>query len=416
MSGLARPALKSRELLSYGRLFGLKRGENGLVPSFGAKVMDITDVPESGSRMIISSINTVYISADKYVYRTATGTASSLPMYEVSGGVFSGTPDFAHYFSEGEKGYESEADEAGNFILATDGQHAMKFTGTYANVAKAPPVIKPVVHYSRLFGVDKEDAYTVRWSQAGDALGWEYGLNGAGYVKLRATRGKILQLVPCDDRLFAVCEHGLQVLRITGDPSAFEVEVTDTDTDAVIAGTVAVCCGKLLLFTSSGLYAYGGTFERIAEKQLEGFTDPVCAAALQTTYFVSGKLEGSDVIACIDVRSGETCFLNETADCMCAAKSVVFHKSGALCEIVAGSGGSWQSGQTDLGSDCVKYLDSIIVNGTAEKLTVSACGRTRVFNGASGRVKVGLTGRFFEISAECKGGLYGLTANYAERH
>ena len=399
MSGFSRVRTQRRELLASGRLFGLRRSGGALVPAFSRVTVQTAGVPAEAKRMVVSASGDLYLSSGSMIYRS---TASVNTMFMFSSG-FAVPPYFVKLYDDG------------NYMLAVDGVKALEIRTNSAQLAELPALVAPALHYSRMFAVDNDDRYTVRWSQPGDALGWEYGLNGAGYVKVDASRGEIKRLISCDNRLYIVCGKGLFVMRAYGDAEDFRLENTDTDTDEIIEDTAAACAGKLFFFTQSGLWTYDGTLRRFEADGLEGFSAPVCAAAVGSDYFVCGQLDGSGAIACIDGRDGSVSYIDEPADCCCLSEELLFHKSGEIFRLAAGGTGRWESGATDFGCSGVKYLDGIEVDGAAEKLTVTSGGRTRVFTDVRGRVKVGLEGGFFEIAAETSSALRGITACFAAR-
>ncbi len=399
MSGFARAELKRRELLGSGRLFGLRRSGGAVVPSFAAETAVQAGVPETAVCMTVSPYGDIYLSTQGKVWRSTGGTGAMFAFYEE----FSHAPRFASFCGED------------CFTIAADGTKAVEMGENSLQPLTLPALVRPVCHYSRMFAADAADGYTLRWSQPCNAKGWEYGTDGAGYITFGRSRGQIERLISCNERLYVVCGGGFYVLRAEGEAGSFAVENTDTDADGVVADTAAVCAGRLLFFTSSGLYAYGSGLRRLAAEGLEGFSQPSCAAAFGGYYFACGKLDGRGVIACVDVERGEVSYIEEPADCCCVSGGLLFHKSGAVGRLVQGVSGRWESGLTDLGSCGIKYLDGIEVNGAAEELTVTAGGRTRVFTGVSGRVKVGMKGRFFAVTAKVSGALYGVTATFAVR-
>ncbi len=380
-----------------GVLYGLKATARGLEPRWSAVQTQTSGAPQAAAGGCLTSSGNLYLYDGEGVVYRSTGAAGNF--YPVATGL-SDLPFFAECQEDGE-----------DFLLISDGTVARVARENIVENDELASVTGGVVHYSRLFGIDRDDKRLIRWSRAGDVHDWEQSLSGGGYVRLDGRRGDVKRLLTYDNKLIAVREYGLTVLRIYGDAENFKVDCTDTDTDGIVAPTAAVCAGKLYFFTQSGLYCYDGTdIESFSPDGLCGFSLPRCAAGFGGAYFAAGKLDGEDVIACIEEDG--VCYLKYRADCIFSAGRLLFYGDG-LYEIVPQAGdGAWDSGPADLGCTGVKYLSELIVEGCADLLEVSCGGRVRQFTGACGRVKVGLKGAVFRIRAVCPQGLRAVNAKY----
>lgn len=393
---------KAKYLLSGGRLFGLRRtAEGALVPAFGTEKLQQEGMPAAAQAAYFSSGGDLYLYNSGSLYRS-TGAYGNFFLF---GSNFTSPPFFAEC-------HEGEED----FAIISDGSLALRAEESSVQDDTCPPVCSAVVHYSRLFGVDTSDKRMVRWSAAGDAHDWTENISGAGYVRLDAPRGDISKLVVFDDKLIAVRKYGLTVLRVFGDAESFRVDVTDTDTDEIVADTVSVCGGKLYFFTPSGLYRYDGTVEKYEPEGLEEFCEAACAAACGGWLYAGGKLGEDDVIACIGCESGEVSYIKQRADCICAAGRVFFFGDG-LYEIKpdAASSGEWESDVLDFGTPEKKFLERVEAAGSVSSLTVNCGGRSRTFTGGGNTFKTGICGRQFTFSLFCSGKVYRLCARYAIR-
>lgn len=396
------PAVSYKEeyLLEGGRLFGLTRSGGGVRPAFAAKSATLIGEPSSAQAVYYSSGGNLYLYDSGTLYRSV-GASAGLSSY-ASG--FSSAPCLA----------ECHGNDA-HFTLITDGSNAFRATQQAIGSVTAPPVDMCVSHYGRLFGIDVSDRYRIRWSGAGDALGWSESITGAGYVRLDLGRGEVQKLVVYDNKLLAVRKYGLTVIRAFGDAESFRVDVTDTDADEIVAQTAAVCAGKLCLFTSSGMYTYDGDVEKFSCEGLAGFNGVTCAAAGGGYYYACGKFDGADVIACIDVAGGEVSYLKARADCICGNGRVFFYGDG-LYEIVTEGdlSGGWESGPVDFGTPQKKYLKGVTVVGSCT-LTVECGGRSRTFTDAEGELKVGMCGTSFNFALTCADEVASLCARYVLR-
>lgn len=388
------------QYLSGGRLFGLKRADKGVERSFGLSKLEVSGTPLSASALYVSSADDVYLYFNGSVY-LSTGA---------HGNFYQCASDFASkpYFVEIGK-------DSGGWLLISDGNKAVSVTLSAIQSEDCPPLSNGVRHCFRLFGTDKEDARILRWSAAGDELSWDEGLSDAGYVRFNDEKGGIQRLIVFNNKLIAVQKYGLTVVRAYGDTEDFRVETTDTATDEIYGDTAAVCAGGLMFFTLTGLYVYDGGIKRVAEEELEGFIPSGSAAACGNFYFACGTLCGENVIACVDGESGNVSFIRASATCVGAAGRAFCFSEGYVYEIVpCGDGGEWiWSG--NFGSAEEKYIDSVTLDGSAEKLTVSSGNRTRAFTDVSGTVKVGMRGFCFAIEISGPEKLKSVAANYALR-
>lgn len=391
--------VREEYLLSSGTLFSLKRAGGSLVPAFGLNRISVGNMPSSAQAIYYTSAGNLYVYSSGTLYR-CTGAYGN---FYVFGSGFSSAPFFAECH-----------EDCDDYAVICDGVKALYASASAVQSTTCPPVAQGVIHYSRLFGTDPSDSRIVRWSEAGDARGWTESINGAGYVRLDAARGEVKKLVVWDNKLVAVRACGLTVLRAFGEAESFKTDVTDTDTDGIVAESVCVCAGKLYFFTPTGLYSYDGDVERCDLEGLAGFDGVKCAAACGGYIYAAGKLWGDDAVACIGVEEGDVCYIRERADCICARGRVFFYGDG-LFEIVADSpSGEWESGPADFGTPAKKYLKSIYACG-ADTLTVRCGGNSRTFSDVEGEVPVGLCGREFYISAACSSKLHSLCARYVIR-
>lgn len=392
---------KDFSLIDAGRLYGCVRRNGALIPRYAAEF-----VIEK-----FSLVNSTALCAgpDGYIYYVS--GAGNVYYTDESGESEYVTAGFAPPVY-----MVALHDENAIMVLSGDVCSRVDTAGGLPERVQAPPVTKPVYHRARLFGVDLEDGFCVRWSQARNSFGWEYGLNGAGYIRLRGTRGPILKLVSGADRLYVVCKYGLYALNIGGSPEDFSAELIWCATDEIYGETAAYCGDRLVFYAATGLYSYaGGRLTRLCEEQLADFSQPGMAVAQGGEYFISGKCGGQDVIACVDIADKSVTYLALSCDLMCTGQSVIIHHARNIYRIVSGSGGSWQSGITDFGSSAVKYLQSITIDGVAVKLTVSNGVTERVFENVSGRVKTDMKGRQFTFTAEFSGVVRAITARYCLR-
>ncbi len=370
-----------------GRLYGLNICGDAAEPGYGLSQIECHDAPSAGSVSCLSQ------KGDFYLYNSGTLYRST----RLRGYFFSVAEEF-----KDQPCFASCTEGADDFVIVIGGEKSLCASSS-SIVSESFPALKcAAVHYFRLFGVDPDDALTIRWSRAGDVRDWEEELYGAGYIRLSAEFGNVLALIPYDDKLIAVRQYGLTILRIYGDTEDFRVQFADTACEEVVEGTACVCADKLYFYTSGGLRCFDGNDIECPEIEcLEGFGDATAAAALGCTYFVCGSLNGSPAVACIDCEEERASYIMTEVGCICSGAGRVALFNGNLYELKTLSFGSWDSGETDFGVGCQKYLSKLHICGSIQKVTVQWNGRERTFEGDLKVIKVGALARTFRIVIEC---------------
>lgn len=274
-----------------------------------------------------------------------------------------------------------------------------------------------VMKNGRLFGVDIDDAYTVRWSGADGAFDLTEGINGAGWIKLDAARGKVLNLINYGEKLVAVREFGLTVISAFGTPENFKIEATDTGTEAVYKNTAAVAGGKLLFCAGSGIYAFDGNrISRLAISKQNRISNPSCAVALGERYFVCGfsnALERRAVLA-YDAYSETQYLIDSAAETLVASDKVYCFSDGGAQTLEKGGSFNYICGGLDFDATGRKVLTSLFIDCDGEaEVTVESDEKTRVFAADKGRLRVDMCGSTFKISVKAAEEIRTLKA-YAE--
>lgn len=265
------------------------------------------------------------------------------------------------------------------------------------------------VHCGRFFGADSSGPFMLRWA-ASHPLDWSEGIYGSGYIMLPPEGGGILRLFSYDDRLIAVRERGVTVVRAYGDPQNYKVDATANylTADGIIARTCAFCDGKLYFCTNGGLYAFDGSGIDLLAAFPPDISEPAFAAAMGVEYF----------LACTDKNIGECVFAySRGAGCVCRiAPTLLFAgKDGvyALCgqkmgRLRRGGQGEWHSRPVEEGGKPFFIRDIVTVCDGQAQVTLTSAGVSRSFEG--GRQAVNGGGRAFSFSVAADGTLRSLTA------
>lgn len=248
----------------------------------------------------------------------------------------------------------------------------------------------------RLFAIDREDNYKLRWSGEDGAYDWVEGISGAGWVKLESKRGKILNLVNFGENLIAVREQGLTVISAFGTPENFKILSTDTAAPKIVKDTAAVVCGKLIFFAEGGLYAYDGNKITPLPHNLENETEnPTYAAAYGNNYLLCcrSKRLGREVVLACDCSGKFSHIVDVPAQKLVVTDCVHAYYPLSACTLEKCSEYKFISGKINFGTSERKHLNGIeIESDKPVDLTVSNGRTERVFKGVNGRLAADMCG------------------------
>ena len=338
----------------------------------------------NGAMMVCTSEG-VYI-------HVATNPAFNKVFDGLSGEIF-----FAEAYKDGEK-----------VVVAFGGNERAVFNGTHAYMYNAQfAFTSGVVHCGRFFGCDASDAFKIRWS-ADEIFDWTTGLYGSGYINLPAEGGEILRLFSMGDRLVVVRRRGITVMHAYGDPQHFAVDETANYMVAggIIGKTCAFCANKLFFCTEGGIFAFDGSgVKKLENADCLAISSPLSAVAYGDEYFVicSNEYLGSGLLYVYNANKKRGYFMNFQPDALCVCDDGVYAFAGnTLYKIGYANGqtrGYWLSKTCDFGSDSVKYLRDICVDGDSDvSVTVICDGVSRTLTG-NGRHAVCMSGRKFSFVA-----------------
>lgn len=272
----------------------------------------------------------------------------------------------------------------------------MPFNGNiYAGVLKC----------GRVFGADNDDKTLVRWSGPKGVDDWAEGINGAGWLRLEAKLGNVLNLVVLGDIIVAVCEYGLAKISAFGSPENFRLASVQQKTPKIFRDTAAVTGGKLYFYTEEGLYSFDGN--RISEELAsvaEMLENPAYAAAYGQNYCVCGYSTAlkRQAILVYDSADGAAYFMDIPAQRFCVSSKMLVYTQTAAPDENAGDGFTFESGEITFGTTANKTLKIVEIYGGKADIGVSNGVVSRIVGGVSGSVRINLRGNRFKITV--KGG------------
>jgi hypothetical protein len=260
-----------------------------------------------------------------------------------------------------------------------------------------------IMHCGRLFCRDLNDGFKVWWS-SGTAFDWKSGIDGCGYTRLPSDGGAVLRFFNYNEKLVAVRERGITVISAYGEPQHYAVEATASYyvADGIIAETCAICDGKIVFCTSSGIFAFDGNdIERLNNDYERYITAYTSAVAYGSFYYIicTATNIGTGIIFVYDCQRQRGQFISVQPKKLVAGDGVKYFTDSAIYTFSNNSAsGSWTSKSLDFGTSKVKLLKSLYVEGDGSiTITVVGGGVKRSFSG-TGLKKVNMKGVNFTIT------------------
>lgn len=238
-----------------------------------------------------------------------------------------------------------------------------------------------VMHGGRFFARDYVNAFKIVWS-ASHPFDWTEGVNGSGYALLSPEGGGVERLISFGDKLLAIRQCAITVIRACCEPQHFKVDPTATYlvADGIVAETCAVCDGNLYFATKSGIFAFDGNeIIRVENPDERYVSAPVQAVSCGDKYY----------LVCTDTRFGRRCVFcfdarKKSGYVMGLSPSALYAAKGYACATLSGlayrfcpSGigkGNWWSKEVDFGTPSVKYLRRLYIEGEGDITVNYTCG------------------------------------------
>ncbi|MDE7075709.1 MAG: hypothetical protein K2O62_00110 [Clostridia bacterium] len=295
---------------------------------------------------------------------------------------------------------------------------------TVANHILPYKVTGGTYHCGRIFAVDKEDPYIIRWSSF-SILDWSLAIDSGGHLRLNPKGGKALCIVELGEKLVVVRERALTVFNALADARHFRlVQYGSTFLPEVRDKTAVVVGGKLWLCTEDGLHVYDGSSVSNVEVDTCGRNYSFeRTAAFKNRYIYITCTEGG--VRCFleyDTQTGATVTFAKGGDMLFCTDDTLYCLAGdngttisLLCAGLEDENRVWISRNIDLGTAATKTLKYVTLEGEGDSEVLIECdGRTRTVN-RHGRTYVGEVGVNFTFSVRGTGTVSRLAAEWEVR-
>lgn len=301
-----------------------------------------------------------------------------------------------------------------NYFAVAGGSYLKLFApdGGRASVTLPVSVYCGCFHGDRLFYRTDGDAYVVHWTGAGYA-DWTESADGAGHIGLDGAGGEIINMYAFRDRVVALRQYGVTVIRAAGDPRNFAVDRERVHSARTAFGEYAAkCADKLYICSADNIYTFDGTSLEILpidrREGLHDFSRP-CSFGDRYVYCEckTSVDENSYILQYDLVRDSFALFGKNLNNFWRDEQHCYAYNSAYLyTDAYGGEDGDkcWTSVPFDLKTALPKWLKAIYVRGNGNIcITVTADGVSRTFNG-TGEIPVRMSGRSFtfSVSGDCE--------------
>lgn len=271
-----------------------------------------------------------------------------------------------------------------------------------------------VIRHGRLFAIDKENGYRLRWSGRGGAFDWTVSADGAGYADIEPKFGKILKLVVYKQRVMIFCEFGIAYLNAYGIAENFKLVYTDGVIGKIDGKTIAVAGNKIVFRADGNFYAYDGIkAEKLNIPLLGDAGETACAAGKGENYYLAAdsKTLKRRVVFVADVENGTAYIADAAAKLVCAGESVICYADDGVYALETGGGYAVKCRKTAFGARGRKFFKRLEYEGGGTVVAeVKTVGKSRISAGVAGVCPINCGGREFEITVRATDKITRLTA------
>lgn len=374
-----------------------KIANGGIYPALSAvKIEDGSPAGVKAARYIKKFGRTVCLATGGIYYTDLSG-AYLLSSFQV---------DFASPFF-----FESDG---GDVYLVGDTQAVIFRSDRNAIVDYGKKLLTGATKNGRLFAVDGEDKFKLRWSGTGGGGDWAESVDGAGSVNISGDRGEILDIIVYRQKLVLLCSQGLVVFNAYGNTENFKLQYIDGRIENIAKGSGAVADGKLMFCSDDGIYSFDGVkAEKLWFPLFSDMQSVTGAAGFNGDYFVTAmsRALGRKVVYVFNIA-------DRTAYIIDLPANVLYERDGIRCftdnghyELKRGGAFKFTSGAFDFGTRGKKALISLhLGNESPADITVLTDERQRSFTGVKGYCRPKLRGKKFNVFISGQGEINGVKA------
>lgn len=320
-------------------------------------------------------------------------------------------------FTKSDSGFTASAPfafypDGGRTCIVGDGECLVSTEGLSVKKDFNGNIYGGVFKNGRLFGVDRDNPYIIRWSGEGGLDFTESG--GAGWVEITAVKGEILNLIVYKQRIIALCRYGLVALSAFGLPENFKLQYIDGAIGEIFKNTAAVAGGKLVFLSADGLRSFDGVnLGKVEIPLVSDVENPACALGSDGGYFIGAysKTLQRNAVFVVDINKSAGYFIDCEAAVFVPFGGVRCISDGGYNALVKGGGFIFESGEINFNSNREKALKTIVADcAEGVDITVESCGKSRIFAGVKGIFHPIMRGKSFKITVRGKCEVNGLSA------
>ena len=154
--------------------------------------------------------------------------------------------------------YSYRLDNEDVMIIATrTGYYILRDT-ELTLVENAPVVVDFCLHNERVFAIQQNEPYKIRFTGSMDPTLWDIDLNGGGYIEYTKNLGALKKVISFLGYLFVFREYGIERLSTYGAQPDYETVTVYSSSDRIYEKTVCVCGDKIVFLSEKGLHLFDG--------------------------------------------------------------------------------------------------------------------------------------------------------------
>lgn len=199
--------------------------------------------------------------------------------------------------------------ESGDLVVMLDGNaHIMTFDGTSGAQIDFTPALRQAAAYNdKLFALDADDVYKIRFSAKNDPLEWDDTTLGAGSIRFTDDGGELKKVVVCGDSLYVFRDYSVYRLTAYTDINSYSLTRVLSTQGKIYPKTVGVWDNTMYFYTENGFYSVKGNTVRTLWKDEFTLIDDASNAA--------GYCYGGQYLITARLKTDENGAVGDEASC-----------------------------------------------------------------------------------------------------